>query len=261
MDQNPTSVDRSNGNTTQDGAGAAKGSPVGPASALKVEAARMGDEVKQVAGKFADTAKKTAETRLEGGKDRAAQTLGTVADALRHTKEHLGTTENAMLGNIVSGAADRVEGLSGYIQKRTIGELVSDLEGFARREPALFLGGSFVMGLLGGRFLKSARPSNPQAGSPRQEGASGSNYRPVKPSPWQQQGPRAQGNRPGMQMGASSAAPLRAGQPMSAAGRAANTKHEWPTGDDTPLSGIGGPTEIKRPGATPDKSQKPGGAG
>jgi hypothetical protein len=44
-------------------------------------------------------------------------------------------------------------------------EIMHETQRFARRNPALFLGGSFVLGLLGARFLKtSAPPPSPPAG-------------------------------------------------------------------------------------------------
>lgn len=36
-------------------------------------------------------------------------------------------------------------------------ELAADVEGFTRRQPALFMGGAFVLGLTTARFLKSSR--------------------------------------------------------------------------------------------------------
>jgi hypothetical protein len=42
---------------------------------------------------------------------------------------------------------------------------VSEAEDFARRQPALFLGGAFALGLLGARFLKSSGQQASQGGS------------------------------------------------------------------------------------------------
>jgi hypothetical protein len=63
--------------------------------------------------------------------------------------------------------ATQVEGMSSYLQTKGFGDVVDDLESFARREPVLFVGSAFVVGLLGGRFLKSSRP---QTGMPATEG-------------------------------------------------------------------------------------------
>jgi hypothetical protein len=47
--------------------------------------------------------------------------------------------------------------VSNYLQNTDVSEMVDRTEEFARRRPALFLGGAFALGLLGARFLKSSR--------------------------------------------------------------------------------------------------------
>ena len=82
-----------------------------------------------------------------------------MASALRETGEKLGEghgDKGSALPTYANQAADQVERLSSYVRSRTIGDLISDVEGFARREPAIFLGGSFALGLLAARFLKSS---------------------------------------------------------------------------------------------------------
>jgi hypothetical protein len=44
------------------------------------------------------------------------------------------------------------------LKKTSFGDVVSDLEKMARRQPLVFVGGALVVGLLGGRFLKSSPP-------------------------------------------------------------------------------------------------------
>ncbi len=124
---------------------------------LSAGAHEISKEIQHVAGDVAGEAKKAAETKLDAGRDFAAEQLGSVADALRHTTEHL-RSQDSGLSDYVARAASSVESVSRYMQTRTVSQLIGDVEGFARREPALFLGGAFVLGLVGGRFLKSATP-------------------------------------------------------------------------------------------------------
>ena len=63
-----------------------------------------------------------------------------------------------MIKDYLGRAASRVEGLSDYLQKKSLSDVVGDVERFARRDPVLFLGGALLVGLLGGRFLRSAAP-------------------------------------------------------------------------------------------------------
>lgn len=115
------------------------------------------DEAKNVASHLATEAKDEASSRVSSQKDRAAKSLSSVADALRGTKDELDGSIPAM-GQYADKAADTVEQLSEYIRSKNVGELVDTVERFARRESALFLGGTAVLGLLAGRFLRSSRP-------------------------------------------------------------------------------------------------------
>jgi len=127
--------------------------------------------VKHIAGDVADQARKSAGMQLSGEKDRAADGLGSVADALRQTGEHLGTQEKTGLHEYVVRAADQVEAASGCLKSRTPVQILGDVESLARREPALFLGGAFVVGLIGGRFLKSSCPNQAIVnGDPKAQG-------------------------------------------------------------------------------------------
>ena len=42
------------------------------------------------------------------------------------------------------------------IRNRDVGELVNEVQRFARRQPALFVGSAFAIGVIGARFLKSS---------------------------------------------------------------------------------------------------------
>ena len=120
----------------------------------------LGEEAKHVVQDVASQARETAQVRLSSGKDRAAQGLDTVADALRHTGQHLRLQDQPVLPEYIDRVAEGVQAASGYLRERELSSLISDVENFARREPALFFGGAFALGLLGGRFLKSSRPSS-----------------------------------------------------------------------------------------------------
>ena len=67
-------------------------------------------------------------------------------------------------------------------------DLVNRTESWARQNPALFLGGAFVIGVLGARFLKSSRPAIPLANTQQNlsqgDGAAGRvSDREVRPVP------------------------------------------------------------------------------
>jgi hypothetical protein len=124
-------------------------------------------ELKHVAVDVAGEAKKAAASKLGAGKEFAAEHLGSVAHALRQTGRQLHSQESG-IGEYVDKVASSIDGVSNYLQTRTLSQLMGDVEGYARREPAIFLGGAFIAGLLGGRFLKSATPSTPRSETAQQ---------------------------------------------------------------------------------------------
>jgi ElaB/YqjD/DUF883 family membrane-anchored ribosome-binding protein len=113
-------------------------------------------DARQLATDVAQQVSKTAERQLAGGKDRAAEAIGHLAEALRETGGQLRAKEMPAVDEYLGRAATQVESVARYLQQKQLGQVVGDLESFARREPMLFVGSAFVVGLLGGRFLRSS---------------------------------------------------------------------------------------------------------
>jgi hypothetical protein len=127
---------------------------------------QVADQVKQSASQVADQAKQTATSQLATRKDQAAQSLSTVSSAVRQMGDNLHQNEQTSgYAQYVDQAADQIDRFSGYLQNHEPRQLVSDAEGWARRNPALFLGGAFALGLLAARFLKSGMGGQSQSGS------------------------------------------------------------------------------------------------
>ena len=90
-------------------------------------------------------------------KTRAADSLGSVAQALRQSSDQLRSSDSGMpVHQYVSTAADRVERFSNYLRRSSVSDMMSQAEDFARRQPAVFIGGAVMLGLLAARFLKSS---------------------------------------------------------------------------------------------------------
>jgi hypothetical protein len=132
------------------------------------------DKAQELASQAQQKAGEQVESGLARGKSRAAETLGGVAQSLRLSSQHLREQNQEGTGRYVEKAAQQVERLSSYLQNADVGEVVDQVEDFARRQPALFLGGAFALGLLGARFLKSSRRGEvgtPASGYPTYRGA------------------------------------------------------------------------------------------
>lgn len=127
------------------------------AKATAVEAAH---DAQAQAAHFAEKARQQVKAQIAGQKDQATERLGHLSEALRHTSNHLRDQNESATAGFVDQAAHQVEGLSDYLRHHTVGELVGEAERFARREPAMFLGGALLLGLVGARFLKSSGPDD-----------------------------------------------------------------------------------------------------
>jgi len=124
-----------------------------PAQQGDVSGRQVVDEAKEVAVKVAEQAKQAVGEQVSRRAERSASDLEQVARALRGTKQEL---SGNMAAPYVDKAAEQLERLSDYLREANPSEIVQGAERFARREPLLFLGGAFLVGILGARFLKSS---------------------------------------------------------------------------------------------------------
>jgi len=113
-----------------------------------------------------DTVKDRATTQLSTQKDRATGVVDVLAHAVRQTTDQLRTEQHDTIARYVDQAAEQLERFAGSIRNKDIGELMQDTRRFARRQPTLFIGGSFVAGLLLARFLKSSGDGNRSDAAP-----------------------------------------------------------------------------------------------
>jgi len=115
--------------------------------------ARIAEQAKGVASHVAGQAKEVVSEKVGRGFERSAGELGELASALRRTREQV---KDTFAAPYVGKVADQVDRLSDYVANAQLDDVVQSTESFARREPLIFLGGAFALGLLGARFLKSS---------------------------------------------------------------------------------------------------------
>jgi len=144
---------------------------------LVKDAGQLTGGLKDLATGVAGDAKQAVEGQLDSQKGRVVEGLGGVAHALRRVStsgsDDEGTAIAPALVPYLQGAAERVERASQYFESKSLGEVARDVEDFARREPAFFLGGAFALGLLGGRFLKASQPASTSYAGGQSRGRSG----------------------------------------------------------------------------------------
>lgn len=94
-------------------------------------------------------------TRVDQQKNRAADGLGGIANVIRNASNEL-RNENETLASYVDMASDQLRRFADHIRQRGVSDMLDDVHNFARRRPALFIGGAFLAGLGIARFLKSS---------------------------------------------------------------------------------------------------------
>ena len=115
------------------------------------------DQVQETAGEATAQVKHTAQSLMGSQKDRVTQSLTALADTLQQAGQQLRQAEGGgVFASHIERAADSVHRLSGHLDEREVNELVGDLERYAHAQPAMFLGGTFALGVLGARFLRSS---------------------------------------------------------------------------------------------------------
>jgi hypothetical protein len=93
---------------------------------------------------------------LDAQRGRAADQIAAVGDALRRSAESLDSKGGASLVRYANRTADQISGFAGTIRDRSLNDLGSDIESFARRWPMLFMASAVGIGFIAGRFMLSS---------------------------------------------------------------------------------------------------------
>ena len=95
-------------------------------------------------------------------KNRATDSMATVAHVVRETTTRLRNEQHESIAEYVDRGAEQLERFSEYLKNKDAAELWREAQNYARRRPAVFVGSAFVIGLLAARFLKSSSPARSQ---------------------------------------------------------------------------------------------------
>jgi len=130
------------------------------------------DQAKSTVGQAYGVATKRATEVLDEQKETLAGGLTSVADSIKQVGENLNSTEDQnkiteTAAKYTNSLAEQIENISGYFERKDVKEMVSDVETFARKYPAYFIGGAVAIGFLAARFLKSSNPKQLKKGAGR----------------------------------------------------------------------------------------------
>lgn len=94
-------------------------------------------------------------SRVDEQKNRAAAGLGGIADVISNAGAEL-RMENEALASYVDAASNQMRRFADHIRERGVADMIDDVNRFARRNPAVFIGGAFLLGIGVARFLKAS---------------------------------------------------------------------------------------------------------
>lgn len=214
------------------------------------------EPVKEMAGQAGQEAMKVAEQARHQGvsmlskqKDQASEALRATSKAVEEMGHRLEQEGQGTVAQFATMAAQQVNQFSEFLGSRDIEDLFRELERTARRQPAYFLGGAFVLGLLGARFLKSSQSHHTEG---RMGSWGGQQHWSGSHQPWQSSW---QGSQEGTQ---GSGTTHRSEQGQSRSGSFLDEGNE-PTGSfETPRSWQGQQSETRTPAASGSTQERHG---
>jgi len=154
------------------------GGYAGAGAGMQPGGQEMGDQAQETLSQVKDMAQETAGTvmqqaqeqvsmRLTNSLDQAAEVVGGLADAVESVSRQLRQNNQTGLADYTTRAAYQIDRFADYLEQNDVEDMVFEVENFARRQPAIFLGGAFTLGLLAVRFLKSSAPRSRPGYQPR----------------------------------------------------------------------------------------------
>lgn len=112
--------------------------------------------VRQEARRTAETARQEAKGFVEAQKDQFASKVSDIGNAFRAAANTCRDQGQESLRAYAERSAESVDRISQRIREREPSSVLSDLDGFARRNPAVFFSGAMALGFFAARFLKSS---------------------------------------------------------------------------------------------------------
>jgi hypothetical protein len=122
----------------------------------KQQTQQVAQQARQQASELANRGGEQVKSQLANQKHNAAQRMTPIQTALRETGQQLRNQGQGPVAEYADKAADQVGRFAGYLRENDVDTLLNDARGFARRNPAVYLGSAAALGFLATRFLKSS---------------------------------------------------------------------------------------------------------
>lgn len=126
--------------------------------------AETGTEAGERASHLVDRGAEIGFRQADRGLNQAVDGIESVADSIRRVSLDM-QADQPQMADFALGAADQAEAIARHLRETDVRELIGNVEDFARRQPLLFIGGAFLLGVAASRFIKAAGGPNQGAGS------------------------------------------------------------------------------------------------
>jgi hypothetical protein len=117
-------------------------------------------QAKQTTNEVVNQVQQQATSQLNRQKETAASQLSSVGNAVRRFGESLNNEGQGPIARYAAQygdkAADGLDRVARYLREQDPKQLLNDVQNFGRRQPALLLGGAFLLGFAGARIIKSS---------------------------------------------------------------------------------------------------------
>lgn len=138
-------------------------SSFGPGPGMEEQHQELGGSPGGIGGMASKAGEKLMDT-AERQKAAGADYIEGIAEAARRAAGEFGH-QVPQAEQYIRYAADQMEMMSDSLRRRDLGQMMSDVQSFARRQPTAFLGLSFIAGFAAVRFLRSGSAPMASSGS------------------------------------------------------------------------------------------------
>jgi|GEM_PF-3242165 hypothetical protein len=114
------------------------------------------EQAKQATTKVLSRAGETLKSTLDSQKGKAAEGLTSITEALHQTGESLRSSGQDRVGEYAETFASQVDRFTNYLRDTDLEQIRYEVTDYARKNPTMFLGGAFLLGVAISRFLKSS---------------------------------------------------------------------------------------------------------
>lgn len=155
-EQNPSTSQQRNRTEEQGKTSEMKQKAQAATEQVSQKARETTEQAKEQTRQVAEQAKGEARSMAQQRKGQISSEINSIARAFRSSGQQLRMQDEEPVARYATQIADSLDNAASYINERSVDDILSDAEDFARRRPEVFLGGAFGLGLLVSRFFKSS---------------------------------------------------------------------------------------------------------